>query len=58
MGSELYDPGQRDLHYKGNIAQYLVDLHDSNACFNFCGGMMFQVRNRNSFIELPQMVFS
>ena len=58
MRSELYDPAQRDSHYKGNIAQYLVDLHDSNACFNFCGGMMFQVRNRNSFIELPQMVFS
>ena len=27
----------------GNIAQYLVDLHDSKATFDFCGGMMFQL---------------
>ena len=43
MGGELYDPAQRDSHYQGNVAQYLVDLHDANACFNFCGGMMFQL---------------
>ena len=45
--TDLYDPAQRDSHYKGNIAQYLVDLHDANACFKFYGGpeygnMMFQ----------------
>ena len=44
MGGELYDPAQRDSHYQGNVAQYLVDLHVANACFNFCGGMMFQGR--------------
>mmetsp|Transcript_57528 Transcript_57528/g.140485 ORF Transcript_57528/g.140485 Transcript_57528/m.140485 type:complete len:304 (+) Transcript_57528:161-1072(+) len=26
-----------------NVAQYLVDLHDNQATFNFCGGMMFQL---------------
>ena len=26
-----------------NVAQYLVDLHDSSAVFDFCGGMMFQL---------------
>ena len=45
--TDLYDPAQRDFHYKGNIAQYLVDLHDADACFKFYGGpeygnMMFQ----------------
>jgi hypothetical protein len=27
----------------GNIAKYLVDLHDARATFNFCGGMLFQL---------------
>ena len=39
----LYDPKARDSHYNGNIAQHLVDLHDSSATFNFCGGMLFQL---------------
>jgi hypothetical protein len=26
-----------------NMAQYLVDLHNSKATFDFCGGMMFQL---------------
>lgn len=26
-----------------NVAQYLVDLHNSKATFDFCGGMMFQL---------------
>lgn len=39
----LHDPAARDAHYNGNIAQYLVDLHDESAVFNFCGGMMFQL---------------
>jgi len=38
----LVDPTQRDAHYGGNVAQYLVDLHDTKSTFNFCGGMMFQ----------------
>ena len=41
--SYLYSPDERDAHYKGNVAQYLVDLHNENATFNFCGGMMFQL---------------
>mmetsp|Transcript_28019 Transcript_28019/g.65846 ORF Transcript_28019/g.65846 Transcript_28019/m.65846 type:complete len:270 (+) Transcript_28019:58-867(+) len=41
--SYLYDPNQRDAHYDGNTAQYLVDLHNAKATFNFCGGMMFQL---------------
>ncbi|CAJ1959863.1 unnamed protein product [Cylindrotheca closterium] len=39
----LYAPSARDEKYGSNIAQYLVDLHDSKATFNFCGGMMFQL---------------
>ena len=31
----LYNPAARDAHYNGNMAQYLVDLHDSKATFNF-----------------------
>lgn len=38
----LYDPVARDAAYTGNAAQYLVDLHDNRATFDFCGGMMFQ----------------
>jgi hypothetical protein len=41
--SYLVIPKERDEHYNGNIAQYLVDLHDNQATFNFCGGMMFQL---------------
>ena len=40
---QLYDPTVRDATYGSNVAQYLVDLHDSKATFNFCGGMMFQL---------------
>lgn len=39
----LYEPAERDAHYKGNFAQYVVDLHDSKATFDFCGGMLFQL---------------
>jgi len=35
-------PKERDHHYGGNTAQYLIDLHDNKATLNFCGGMMFQ----------------
>ena len=42
MYPALYDPKQRDAKYGGNIAQYLVDCHDTpGVTFNFCGGMMF-----------------
>merc|ERR1719329_714030 len=33
-----------DGKFKGNAAQYLVDLNDSKQAFNFCGGMMFQLK--------------
>lgn len=54
-GRHLYDPVQRDEYYSLsalgaltngtdlNAAQYLLDLHNSKACFDFCGGMMFQL---------------
>lgn len=40
---QLYDPKQRDATYTTNVAQYLCDLHDAKASFDFCGGMMFQL---------------
>ena len=44
MPPHLHVPKARDSHYAdGNLAQYLVDLHDAKATFNFCGGMMFQL---------------
>ena len=33
--ADLYDPSARDAHYSGNIARYLVDLHDARATFDF-----------------------
>merc|ERR1712054_453973 len=42
MPAYLYDPEQRDKHYGTNVAQYLCDLHDNKAVFDFCGGMNFQ----------------
>jgi len=39
----LYIPSERDAHYQGNIARYLLDLHEEKATFDFCGGMMFQL---------------
>ena len=41
--SYIVDPTERDAHYGKNMAQYLVDLHDAQATFNFCGGMLFQL---------------
>lgn len=41
--SSLYQPRERDNKYGSNVSQYLVDLDDSKATFNFCGGMMFQL---------------
>lgn len=43
--AHLHVPKQRDARYGKplNAAQYLVDLHDAKAAFDFCGGMMFQL---------------
>jgi len=38
-----FTPTERDEMYRGNVAQYLVDLHDARGTFDFCGGMMFQL---------------
>jgi len=43
MTPSLVEPSQRNSHYGQNHAQYLVDLHDNKATFDFCGGMMFQL---------------
>lgn len=39
---KLIDPKYREE--QNNLAQYLVDLDDNDAVFDFCGGMMFQLR--------------
>ena len=39
--TDLYDPAIRDVHYGDNIAQYLVDLHDTRGTFDFCGVSAF-----------------
>lgn len=36
--THLYVPSERDERYQGNIARYLLDLHDEGATFDFCGG--------------------
>lgn len=43
--ANLADPATRETNYgqPPNLAQYLVDLHDASATFDFCGGMMFQL---------------
>eukprot|EP00418_Pyrodinium_bahamense_P008911 CAMPEP_0179103918 /NCGR_PEP_ID=MMETSP0796-20121207/48178_1 /TAXON_ID=73915 /ORGANISM="Pyrodinium bahamense, Strain pbaha01" /LENGTH=242 /DNA_ID=CAMNT_0020801845 /DNA_START=1 /DNA_END=729 /DNA_ORIENTATION=+ len=45
LAAHLIDPKARDARYGSplNVAQYLVDLHDSRAVFNFCGCLMFQL---------------
>jgi hypothetical protein len=43
MSSVPVEPSQRDAEYGNNVAQYLLDLHESEATFDFCGGMMFQL---------------
>ena len=42
--SQLFVPTERDEIYGTNIAQYLLDLNDNGATFDFCGGMMFQLQ--------------
>lgn len=55
----LFNGAARDAHYNGNMAQYLVDLHDSKATFDFCGGMLFQfvlsVKLRQNLIAASKM---
>ena len=34
----LHDPATREARYSSNLAQYLVELHDNRAVFDFCGG--------------------
>ena len=43
MAADLSSPSVREEQYGDNLAQYLVDLHDSKSVFDFCGGMMFQL---------------
>jgi len=43
LPTSLIEPSQRDTEYGPNTAQYLLDLHESKATFDFCGGMMFQL---------------
>ena len=43
VASNLHSPATRASQYGSNIAKYLVDLHDSKATFDFCGGMLFQL---------------
>ena len=40
---DLHEPETRVARYGDNMAQYLLDLHESCAVFDFCGGMMFQL---------------
>ena len=39
---QLYTASARRAFYAGNYAQYLLDLSDSRATFDFCGGMFFE----------------
>jgi len=48
MATSLVEPSEREVEYGGNIAQYLVDLHDQKGTFDFCGGMMFQLMLSNT----------
>jgi len=43
--AHLHHPQERDTHYGSpmNVAQYLTDLHDAGAVFNFCGSLPFQL---------------
>lgn len=37
------DATKREASYNNDMAKYLVELHDSKATFDFCGGMLFQL---------------
>ena len=47
----LENPTCRDRDYADNAAQYLVDLHEKKAVFDFCGGMMFQLVLTDALLE-------
>jgi hypothetical protein len=42
--SHLYVPSNRDAHYEGNVARYLLDLDEEGATFDFCGGELHMWR--------------
>ena len=50
LSSNLCEPSEREM-YGSNLAQYLIDLHDARATFDFCGGMMFQLVLTNQLRE-------
>merc|ERR1712166_366035 len=62
MATELHLPTTRRGQYDGKMSQYLIDLHDSHAVFDFCGGMMFQLvltdklRTQLASIEQDELV--
>ena len=41
--AKFYNPSTRMSTYQRNPARFLVDLHDAEGTFDFCGGMMFQL---------------
>lgn len=41
--SSLINPSEVHSTYGSNVAKYLIDLHDAETTFDFCGGMMFQL---------------
>ncbi|KAK7248851.1 hypothetical protein SO694_00042118 [Aureococcus anophagefferens] len=51
----LTDPKTRVGDYDGRLAQYLVDLHDNKATFDFCGGMLFQLAAEQPEAEQPEV---
>jgi len=58
----FYEPSARDSIYNGKTAQYLVDMHDNKATFDFCGGLMFQLELsealRNHLVETKNVQVS
>lgn len=45
--SSLINPEEVRSTYGSNVAKYLIDLHDAETTFDFCGGMMFQLMLSN-----------
>ena len=43
VAASLHQPFTREEQYGSNLAKYLVDIHDTNGIFDFCGGMIFQL---------------
>ena len=49
--SSLINPAEVQSTYGTNIAKYLIDLHDAETTFDFCGGMMFQLILSNQLYQ-------